>query len=415
MIGTEQEVQVMRPIQAIGVEPIRISVKSVYEDQETYANYPAFQRKRVWPMYMKRELIDTILRGHPIASITAQSRQRADGKIIHDVIDGQQRLSTLFDYLDDKFATGAKPERDGTTVFDPLFPHCRFSDLPLYAQEQILHYKLRFDLYSNVPPQVLGLMFIRQSKNQVPLSKAEVLSAYESHAIRAARKLAEDYHLFTGGTLPLYRGSTTRGQMLYMMLYILVLESMGGLASIGTAAVESLAKGFKDALMTDAFIEQVAARCLLVEHVYDSIQFSPVAEIIPLYQSVLLLDSAGYDLASSPRGIFSSWYHREQEEDRAQKQRGHSSLAENMRQVGKQQNYWIANLLGLASQPGLVAHSSTSLSEVDTLVRWMKCNRECPNCKERVNIKDIHAHAFSLTSITGTCRERNMHRFGTGN
>ncbi|MFN6023515.1 MAG: DUF262 domain-containing protein [Planctomyces sp.] len=58
---------------------------------------PGFQRKSVWTLRDRRKLICSILDGYPIPSIFLYRREE-DGRQISDVIDGKQRLETIFMY-----------------------------------------------------------------------------------------------------------------------------------------------------------------------------------------------------------------------------------------------------------------------------------------------------------------------------
>src|SRR3954453_21467249 len=56
---------------------------------------PGFQRKSVWTLTDRRKLIQSVLEGIPVPSIFLY--KRADnGQLIYDVLDGKQRLETLF-------------------------------------------------------------------------------------------------------------------------------------------------------------------------------------------------------------------------------------------------------------------------------------------------------------------------------
>ena len=62
-------------------------------------NVPDFQRRGVWQNPRKSRLIESILRGIPIPSIYLA--EEGEGKYV--VIDGQQRINSITEYLDDKF------------------------------------------------------------------------------------------------------------------------------------------------------------------------------------------------------------------------------------------------------------------------------------------------------------------------
>lgn len=78
-------------------------ILSIYENEELDI-HPEFQRFFRWSPLQKTKLIESILLGIPIPSIFVS--QREDG--IWDVIDGLQRLSTIFEFV------GVLRDEDGT-------------------------------------------------------------------------------------------------------------------------------------------------------------------------------------------------------------------------------------------------------------------------------------------------------------
>jgi uncharacterized protein with ParB-like and HNH nuclease domain len=62
---------------------------------------PFFQRRPVWSPQARSYLIDTLLEGYPIPAI--QIRQIIDvneQRTVREVVDGQQRLRAIFDFLE---------------------------------------------------------------------------------------------------------------------------------------------------------------------------------------------------------------------------------------------------------------------------------------------------------------------------
>jgi hypothetical protein len=96
---------------------------------------PYFQRDLVWRDTHKRDFIDTILKGYPFPQIfLARGPINLDTMEAYQcVVDGQQRLSTIRDYVDSKL------DVDGRF----------FSDLPARVREEFLKYEVAvidFDL-----------------------------------------------------------------------------------------------------------------------------------------------------------------------------------------------------------------------------------------------------------------------------
>jgi hypothetical protein len=66
---------------------------------------PDYQRPPAWSQRQKQLLMDTILRGYDIPKFYWRSVKRQDG-VLYEVIDGQQRLRTVWEYRKGEFPLG---------------------------------------------------------------------------------------------------------------------------------------------------------------------------------------------------------------------------------------------------------------------------------------------------------------------
>lgn len=79
---------------------------------------PPYQRRSVWPERYKSQFITTILLDYPCPEIFLYEEIRADGSFLYKVVDGKQRLSTLFDFVGNRISIEndyprEQMERDG--------------------------------------------------------------------------------------------------------------------------------------------------------------------------------------------------------------------------------------------------------------------------------------------------------------
>ncbi|WPE20491.1 DUF262 domain-containing protein [Shinella zoogloeoides] len=138
---------------------------------------PYFQRNYVWRDIHKTDFIDTIIRGFPFPQIfVAKGTINVETKQSTScVVDGQQRLTTIIDYIDGKF------EYDGR-VFD---------NLPQQQQEDFLKYEVSIidlDLGENDP--ALFEIFKRLNRTYYSMTAIEKLSSeYSSGEFMLAAKL----------------------------------------------------------------------------------------------------------------------------------------------------------------------------------------------------------------------------------
>ena len=101
------------------------------------------QRGLVWNQQQKESLIFSIIRDQSVNPIVVvQVKERSlDNKYFFKVIDGKQRLNTVFDYIDGKFSINI----EGKDYF--------FKDLPDDCQNQILRYNFLWDVHYHYEDQ----------------------------------------------------------------------------------------------------------------------------------------------------------------------------------------------------------------------------------------------------------------------
>lgn len=74
-------------------------------DKDTISFKNVVQRSFVWEKHRMSELIWSIIMGYPIPPIYAERGESVNDKVkIYDVMDGQQRNTTIYKYLKDEFA-----------------------------------------------------------------------------------------------------------------------------------------------------------------------------------------------------------------------------------------------------------------------------------------------------------------------
>lgn len=146
---------------------------------------PPFQRKPVWSLKNKSYLIDTIVRGLPIPEIFVQIKTDKDGNTKYIVVDGQQRIRSILEYVDGEFEIF---EEDNSE-----YGGKEFSKLPDGIKTEIWDYPLVVRELKSNKDEDIRAVFQRLNKNAVPLNKQELRNAtFMGHFIHLASELADD-------------------------------------------------------------------------------------------------------------------------------------------------------------------------------------------------------------------------------
>jgi hypothetical protein len=150
---------------SIILEQYRISDFISWNESKQLILSPAFQRGSVWKPAARIFLIDTILRGLPIPKIymrTLIDRNRKTS--IREVIDGQQRMRAILDFINDKITLSSRAGE---------FNGMKFSTLPDDMKDSFLAYPLAVDQLVNASDDEVLEVFARLNSYTVTLNNAE--------------------------------------------------------------------------------------------------------------------------------------------------------------------------------------------------------------------------------------------------
>lgn len=143
-------------------------------DKESISFKNVVQRSFVWEKHRMSELIWSIIMGYPIPPIYAERGESVNDKVkIYDVMDGQQRNTTIYKYLKDEFAlTQLKPipylDEDGNECTIDISGK-KFSELEEELQDIIRDATITVKYYDNLDQSQKAEMF-RRLNNGKPLS-----------------------------------------------------------------------------------------------------------------------------------------------------------------------------------------------------------------------------------------------------
>lgn len=145
---------------------------------------PPFQRNLVWTEKQKSYLIDSVLNGYPIPELYIQEVVDEDGNSNYIIVDGQQRMRSVLDFLDDKFGLN----KDDS----PQFNGAHFRDLTPEQKRAFYGYNFVVRSLPDMEESEIREIFKRLNRNVVSLNTQELRKAvYSGPFIQMVSDLSE--------------------------------------------------------------------------------------------------------------------------------------------------------------------------------------------------------------------------------
>jgi len=157
---------------------------------------PPFQRKPVWVARQKCYLIESILQSLPVPEIYIQQTTSAEGQTTYAVVDGQQRIRTVLQFV------GSEEDPDEAIynkfILDKVAPdsdwfNASFAGLTVDQKKAFYGYKFAVRLLNTDDDDEVRDMFRRLNKFLTPLKAQELRNAtYSGPFVVLANRLADN-------------------------------------------------------------------------------------------------------------------------------------------------------------------------------------------------------------------------------
>lgn len=187
------------------------TIADIYEkiDANRLQLSPDFQRKFVWTQEHQEQFLDTILNGYPFPEIYVCQGETDTKKLrtSQKVIDGQQRLTTIKNYIENDF----KKELKLIPTFDSLDEDLR---------EHFLSYQVVVRDIGRVEDDLVREIFRRINLTKFKLEDIEIHNAiYDGQFIKVAKELADEVTLEEFGVF--YESELTRMADVHFFLLVM--------------------------------------------------------------------------------------------------------------------------------------------------------------------------------------------------
>lgn len=146
---------------------------------------PPYQRRSVWNQDYKDFFLDTVLNSYPAPAIFLYQEITADGISKFSIVDGKQRLSTLFEFAENKF-----PVSESATITRLRGKY--FKDLDIEVKQNFWKYQFAVEYVPSSDEAIINNIFDRINRNVSKLTPQELRHAkFNGLFINSAEDLSE--------------------------------------------------------------------------------------------------------------------------------------------------------------------------------------------------------------------------------
>lgn len=155
---------------------------------------PNFQRRLVWANRQKSNLIESILLELPVPEIYMQVRTSPDGSSEYIVVDGQQRISAILEFIG---ASDREPFELHYLDEGSMWLGYTFDDLDDQQKTRFFGHSMAVRYLQNAQDAEIKDLFTRLNKYLTPLTPQELRNAtYRGPFLRLSEQIAEDEYWF---------------------------------------------------------------------------------------------------------------------------------------------------------------------------------------------------------------------------
>jgi hypothetical protein len=165
---------------------------------------PPYQRRSIWNQPYKDFFVDTVLNGYPCPAIFLHEQISPDGAAKYSVVDGKQRLLTLFEFANNEFPVSAEAT---TTKLREKY----FKDLDDDTKRGFWRYQFSVEFIPSEDETLINDIFDRINRNVAKLTRQELRHAkLDGVFIKIVEELSERTFSILPRNFPFIQPSSRR-------------------------------------------------------------------------------------------------------------------------------------------------------------------------------------------------------------
>lgn len=242
------------------IVPNDISIKDFHEYNEDYVTRPPYQRKAVWSRGKKQSLMDSLFRRYYIPKLVIREVRLSDDATVNEIIDGQQRITTVQEFFDNKYPLPKSLEDIDKNLAGKYYKNLgsdirKFIDKSLKYQADVIK---NIEEPDNVKHQIIATeIFWRlqqgETLNYMEVAHAQLSSLTRNFVVKYADDQTFDYEKYepidnNPDKMPFFKllnVDNNRMKHLQFMARFVMIEQGGGYADLSDKKIEDFIGRYK--------------------------------------------------------------------------------------------------------------------------------------------------------------------------
>ena len=182
------------------IEPSDFRIDYFYKYPSKFIIQPPYQRKSVWSIPKKQSLMDSLFRRYYIPKLVIREVRLSDDQTVHEVIDGQQRITTVQEFFNNEYKLP-----DSLGDINPELSNARYNslsdDIKIFIETEL---KYQVDIiqgidgkkcieHQNIATEIFRRLQQGQSLNYMEIAHAELSSLTRNFIVKYADDQTFDY------------------------------------------------------------------------------------------------------------------------------------------------------------------------------------------------------------------------------
>lgn len=406
-----------------------MTIYRLWSQQKTFEVNPPYQREGgLWGLEAKQSFIDSLINGWDVPKLYLADG--TGGLKKYAVIDGKQRLTTVWEFMDDAF-----PTAEDLQCEDHRHLTCggkRFSQLDAVVQEHLRSQELDFVILTECDEEIVEEMFHRLN-NGVPLNNAEKRNAIGGALNQQIKELVGAHEFFKSKIT----ATPKRSAHLETAAKFYLIEDRDGVCDLKKRPLDNLVRNHKAASsgitrLHSSVKAELEALCKVFT---DSDPLLRKHAAIPLYYLLYRKIRKTYSLKDLPKKLrgFLEAFETERTEDREKADDDRDPTLQHFELLSQQATASRDSLENrleilmkrfLEQNPGVsLKDSRREFNDAERHAIWVRGSKRCALCGCTLELDQMHADHMREHSAGGPtnldnarclCATCNTSRRGAG-